>query len=87
MFTHMQATTGFNIFGQKVVAEMLKELKQLEHINMPGKFVLRALDPDTMTSEKKKKALNVINLIKKYQDGTIKGRTCADGRKQNIYLK
>ena len=59
----------------------------MEHGPIPGKRVLRALDPDMMSSEEKKKALNAINLIKKKQDGTIKGKTCADGSKQHLYLK
>ena len=48
---------------------------------------MRAIDPDTMPYEDKKKALNAINLIKKKRDGTIKGRKCADGSKQHLYLK
>ena len=87
MFTQMQAATSFKLFGEKAVAEMFKELKQLEHGPIPGKSVLHALDPDMMTSEDKKKALNTINLIKENQDETIKGRTCADGSKQHLYLK
>ena len=55
VFTHMQDTTGFNLFGQKVVAEMFKELKQLEQVLMPEKLVLHVLDPDMMTPEEKKK--------------------------------
>ena len=66
---------------------MFNELKQMEHGPMPGKRVLRAIDPDLMSTEDKKKALNAINLIKKKRDGTIKGRTCADGSKQHLYLK
>ena len=39
MFTQMQATTGFKFFGEKAVAAMFKELKQLEHGPMPGKRI------------------------------------------------
>ena len=87
IFTQMQATTGFKIYGERAIAAMFKELKQLEHGPMPGKRVLRALDPDLMSMEDKRKALNAINLIKEKRDGTIKGRTCADGSKQHLYLK
>ena len=55
IFTQMQATTGFNIFGENSVAAMLKELKQLEHGPIPGKHVLRAQDPDSISSEEKKR--------------------------------
>ena len=87
LFTQMQATTGFKLFGEKAIAAMFKELKQLEHGPMPGKQVLREIDPDKMSSEQNKQALNAINLIKKKRDGTIKARTCADGSKQHLYLK
>ena len=49
--------------------------------------MLRALDPDLMSTEDKRKVLNAINLIKEKRDGTIKGRTCADGIKQHLYFK
>ena len=55
IFTQMQATTGFNIFGYKTVAAILKELKHLEHGPMLGKHELRVIDPDTMSSVEKKK--------------------------------
>ena len=35
----------------------------------------------------KRRALNTINLIKLKRDGSMKGRTCADGSKQRKYLK
>ena len=53
------------MYGEKATAAMFKELKQLEHGPMPGKRVLCAIDPDSMSTEDKKKALNAINLIKK----------------------
>ena len=37
MFTQMQATRGFKLFGERAVAAMIKELKQLEEGPMPGK--------------------------------------------------
>ena len=53
---------------------------------MPGKKVVTAINPETLSTEDKVKLLNAVNLIKQKQDGTIKGRTCADGSKQKIYL-
>ena len=35
----------------------------------------------------KQQVLNDANLIKKKREGTIKGRTCADGSKKKWYLK
>ena len=37
MFTQMQATQGLNLFGERALAAMIKELKQLEEGTMPGK--------------------------------------------------
>ena len=86
MFTQMQATRGFKLFGERAVAVMIKELKQLEEGPMPGKKVVTAINTDTLSTEDKAKPLNVVNLIKQKRDGTIKGRTCADGSKQKRYL-
>ena len=37
MFTKMQATQGFDLFGKRVVVAMIKELKKLQGVPMPGK--------------------------------------------------
>ena len=64
MFTQMQATRGFKLFGDRTVAAMIKELKQLEEGPMPGKKVVTAINPDTLSAEDKAKSLNAVNLIK-----------------------
>ena len=86
MFTQMQATRGFKLFGERAVAAMIKEQKQLEDGPIPGKKVVTAINTDTLSAKDKAKSLNAVNLIKKKRDGTIKGRTCADGSKQKRYL-
>ena len=87
MFTQMGAAKGIKLFGERAIAAIVKELKQLEYGPMPGKKVVEAIDPDTLSLLQKKMALNAINLIKEKRDGTIKGRTCADGSKQRQYLR
>ena len=37
MFTQMQSKQGFKLFGERAVAAMIKELKQLEEGPMPGR--------------------------------------------------
>ena len=86
MFMQMQATRGFKLFGERAVAAMIKELIQLEEGPMPIKKVVTTINPDTLSAEDKAKSLNAVNLIKQKRDGTIKGRTCADGSKQKVYL-
>ena len=63
MFTQMQATQGFNLFGERTVTAMIKELKQLEERAMPGKKIVAEIDPDILCAEDKAKALNAVNLI------------------------
>ena len=55
MFTQMQATRGFKLFGERAVAAMIKELKQLEEGPMPGKKVVTAINPETLSAEDKAK--------------------------------
>ena len=64
MFTQMQATQGFNLFGERAVAALIKEFKQLEEGPMPGKKVVTAINPETLFVEDKAKSLNAVNLIK-----------------------
>ena len=39
-----------------------------------------------LTSKQKSEALNLITMVKQKRCGTIKGRACADGRKQRRYI-
>ena len=86
MFTQMQATLGFKLFGYRAVAAMINEFKRLEEVLMPGKKAVTAINPETLSAEEKEKLLNAVNIIKQKRDGTIRCRTCADGSKQKRYL-
>ena len=87
MFTQMQAREGIKRFGEKAVAALVKEFKQLNEGAIPGKPVICPVDPKTLTVSEKKKALNAVTLIKEKRNGDIKGRACAIGSKQRRYLK
>ena len=54
---------------------------------MPGKPFVTEINPDSITEEEKKKALDAVNLIELKRDGRVKGRSCANGSKQRRYLK
>ena len=54
---------------------------------MKGKPGVVPTDPDILSPNDKKQTLEVINLIKKKRDGTIKGRTCAKGKIIIKYVK
>ena len=83
----MSASKGIDKFGEKAIAALFKEFKQLNDGPMPGKPVIIPLALDDLTETVKNQAMNAINLIGQKDCGKIKGRSCADGRKQKRYLK
>jgi hypothetical protein len=77
MFTQMSATKGIKKHGELAVAALRKEFEQFRTLE-----VLEPLNAFDMTDEQKREALRAINVIKEKRDGSIKGRTCADGSTQ-----
>lgn len=75
--TQMSEKAGLRKHGQAAEDALLREFAQLEDLS-----VFTPLLPDTLTFEQRKGALRAINLIKEKRDGTLKGRTVADGRPQ-----
>ena len=71
---------GIKLFGDAGVDAVLKELKQLH-----DRKVLEPKDAKQMSEEDKKAALQYLMFLKQKRNGTIKGRGCADGRKQRQY--
>ena len=54
----------------------------------PGKQVVQeAIEQSELTKRDKSTALDTINLIKVKKNGVIKGRMCADGSKEQYFLK
>jgi Reverse transcriptase (RNA-dependent DNA polymerase) len=78
MFTQMSATKGIKKHGELAVAALRKEFEQFRALE-----VLEPLNAFEMTDEQKTDALRAISVIKEKRDGTIKGRTCADGSTQH----
>ena len=81
------ASKAFKVIGEKAIAAIVKEFKQLNDGAMPGKPVIGEVNPDKLTDEEKLKALSAVNLVKEKRNGIVKGRTCANGSKQRRYLK
>jgi hypothetical protein len=77
--TQMTTTAGIKKHGQMAVDTLLKEFCQLD-----DKSVFAAVDAKTLSAKRKKAALRAINLIKEKRDGSIKGRSWADGRPQRV---
>ena len=77
----MHASRGIKLFKERAVAALLKEYKQLHDMSVFGRVAYESL-----TVEEKKKALRAINLIKEKRCGKLKGRACADGSVQRVYV-
>ena len=77
VMTQMSAKAGIKKHGRKAEEALMKEFAQLEDLS-----VFEGLDATKLTKEQRKSALRAINLIKEKRNGTLKGRTCADGRPQ-----
>jgi hypothetical protein len=77
MFTQMSAQKGIKKHGQLALNALRKEFEQFRALD-----VLEPLDAFTLTDEQKAEALRALSVIKEKRDGTIKGRTCADGSPQ-----
>ena len=65
IFTQMSAKKGLKKFGEKAVAAMIKEFRQLDEGAFPGKPVVGPANPDSLTSLERQAALEAVNLIKK----------------------
>ena len=64
MFTHMGALRGIILVGERAIAAIFKELKQLGCGTMPGKKIVKTINPDLLSIKQKRMALNTINIVK-----------------------
>ena len=72
MFTQMSAKSGINKFVEKAVVAMVKECIYIDKGPMEGNPVVTPIDPGILSYEYKRKALEVVNLIKEIE--TVKLR-------------
>jgi hypothetical protein len=72
---------GIKIFGDAGVEAVLKELQQLH-----DRDVLKPKHADALSHQERRGALQYLMFLKQKRSGKIKGRGCADGRKQREYL-
>ena len=68
---------GIRRYGDRAAKAVIKEYAQLDE-----KGTFEPKDPSELTGDQKVEALNLITIIKEKRCGKIKGRACADGRKQ-----
>lgn len=76
----MSAKAGLREFGQAGADAITKELEQLLY-----RKVMKGREPHTLTRDQRKAALKYLMFLKQKRCGRIKGRGCADGRKQRLY--
>jgi hypothetical protein len=77
VMTQYSVKKGLKIFGEAGVEAVVSELKQLH-----DRAVIEPVQASTLSREDKHKALAYLMFLKKKRTGKIKGRGCADGRKQ-----
>ena len=80
-YVQVSAQEGIKRHGDEAIAAVLKEFTQLN-----DKQVFKPRIASELTYEERKQSLNLITMVKEKRDGKIKGRVCADGRKQRRYI-
>ena len=76
----MTAKKGLKVFGEKGALAIIKELDQLIQ-----RKVMKARRAGEMTRSQKENSLKYLMFLKEKRCGKIKGRGCADGRKQRLW--
>ena len=77
----MSLKTGLRAFGVDGAKAVEKEMKQLH-----DREVMFPVHKKSLTQEQRKEALAYLMFLKRKRCGKIKGRGCADGRKQRAYI-
>ena len=73
----MSAKKGLKVFGEAGADAITKELEQIVYQNM-----MHGILPSQLNHKQKRAALKYLMFLKQKRCGKIKGRGCADGRKQ-----
>ena len=81
LFNQMTLTKGIKQFGNKGYMAAFKEMDQLHQ-----REVFKPINPNDLTKEEKQKTMGSLIFLKEKRDGSIKGRACADGRKQREFI-
>jgi Reverse transcriptase (RNA-dependent DNA polymerase) len=82
IFTQVSMKKVLKVYGDKGEAAVEEELQQLH-----DQKVMEPVAADSLTYAEKKKALEYLMFPKEKRTGKIKGRGCADGRKQRVTAK
>ena len=77
----MSLKAGLRTFGNDGMKAVEKEMRQLH-----DRDVMKPVYKKNLTQEQRKEALAYLMFLKRKRCGKIKGRGCADGRKQRAYI-
>ena len=77
----MNLKQGLKVFGDKGVEAVQKEMTQLHE-----RKVMRPKHKRELTPEQRREALGYLMFLKRKRCGRVKGRGCADGRKQRAWI-
>jgi hypothetical protein len=80
VMTQVSMKRGLKMFGRKGEEAVEAELQQLH-----DRGVIEPVCANELSNAEKKEALAYLMFLKEKRTGKIKGRGCADGRKQRIY--
>ena len=81
ILTQYNMKRGIKLFRERGIAAVKKELQQ-----MNDRAVVKPVSPQLLTKEQRARALAYLMFLKEKRCGTIKGRGCADGRKQRDWM-
>jgi hypothetical protein len=81
MLTQYSVNKGLKVFGAPGADAVIKELKQLH-----DRDVIKPKEARELSWDECQKALQYLMFLKQKRSGVIKGRGCADGRKQQEHL-
>ena len=77
----MSLKAGLRTFGNDGVRAVEKEMRQLH-----DRGVMIPVQKESLTLEQQREALAYLMFLKRKRCGKVKGRGCADGRKQRAYI-
>ena len=73
---------GLQVFDDRGLEAVKKEMQQFHDLD-----VITPINVKTMTKQQKSRALLYLMFLKEKRDGNIKGRGCADGHKQRLWMQ
>jgi hypothetical protein len=81
VMTQHSVKKGLKLYGEAGAEAVVSKMQQLHDRDV----TIEPKSANMLTVEEKRKALHYLMFLKKKRCGRIKGRGCADGRKQRIY--